>query len=494
MLRSLKRLANPLLVLIVADFGVIFASLIVAVWIRFQLLAGGTMQQFGPIAPRAASFAFWVMAGLVTMGLYRARQRPTLWEGVARVLVAVVLGGVADVLFFYLVPALDTGRGVMAISMAGAFVLLSCSRVALLRWFDANSGKRRVLVVGSGRIAARLAMLRRRADRRRFEVVGYVPGCDAERELAERLGLAPLMSEIDVGPNSFDEVVVALDDRRGNFPTVELLGHRFRGIPVVDIVDFLERETGRIDLDVMRPGWLVFAASRHTAVGFRVLKRVLDVAASSCLLVLVTPLFLATIVGVWLEDGIGAPLLYRQRRVGQGGRVFELLKFRSMRRDAEKETGPQWAAKRDDRVTRTGRIIRRFRIDELPQLVNIVRGDMSMVGPRPERPEFVDKIVRRAPLFDYRHCLRPGLAGWAQLNYPYGASVEDANEKLKYDLFYIKNATIVLDLFILLQTVEVVLWGRAISMAGQREASEGARSDLDTSQLSLFSARERDVA
>jgi sugar transferase (PEP-CTERM system associated) len=382
----------------------------------------------------------------------------------------------------------------MAISMLTAFLLVSCSRVALLRWLDANTAKFRVLMFGSGRIAARVAMLRRRADRRRFDVIGYVPGCDAERNLAERLGLQPLVTQTDLDPHSFDEIVIALDDRRGQFPTAELLGHRFRGIPVVDIVDFLEQETGRIDLDVMRPGWLVFAVSRHAAVGYRVAKRLLDVAASSLLLVLVLPLFLATIVGIWLEEGFRAPLLYRQRRVGRGGRVFELLKFRSMRRDAEKETGPQWAAKRDERVTRTGRILRRFRIDELPQLVNIVRGDMSMVGPRPERPEFVDKILRRSPLFDYRHCLRPGLTGWAQLNYPYGASMEDANEKLKYDLFYIKNANIVLDVFILLQTLEVVLWGRAISMAGQRDPAEHPRTEAHTSQMQLFPGSKRDVA
>jgi sugar transferase (PEP-CTERM system associated) len=378
--------------------------------------------------------------------------------------------------------------------MFTALLMLSGSRLLLLHGLDRNPAKRRILMVGAGRVAARVSMLRRRADRRRFDVVGYLPGNEAERHLAERLGLQPVVDETHLDTRLFDEIVIALDDRRGNFPTAQLLRNRYLGIPVVDIVDFLEQETGKIDLDILRPGWLIFASSGHTAILFRWAKRLLDVAASSAFLLVITPLFAAVSLGIWLEDGFDAPLMYRQRRVGTGGRVFELLKFRSMRRDAERDTGPRWASKRDERVTRTGRLIRRFRIDELPQFINVIRGEMSIVGPRPERPEFVDRISRHAPLYDYRHCIRPGLTGWAQLNYPYGASIEDANEKLKYDLFYIKNASIVFDLFILMQTLEVVLWGRAISMAGPREVLEGTRPETDASQLQLFPARRRDVA
>jgi lipopolysaccharide/colanic/teichoic acid biosynthesis glycosyltransferase len=190
--------------------------------------------------------------------------------------------------------------------------------------------------------------------------------------------------------------------------------------------------------------------------------------------------------------------MYKQRRVGRGGRVFELLKFRSMTVDAEKASGPLWASREgDERVTRTGRIIRRFRIDELPQLINVLRGEMSIVGPRPERPEFVDKLNREVPLFDYRHCMQPGLTGWAQLNFPYGASVEDASEKLKYDLFYIKNTSLVLDMFILMQTLEVVIWGRAISMAGPRVA-DARDTEAEEAQapapVAAFPAGKRDVA
>jgi sugar transferase (PEP-CTERM system associated) len=339
-------------------------------------------------------------------------------------------------------------------------------------------------------------MLRRRSDRRRFDVIGFVPGSQAERDFADQHGLGPLFSQdADFDNLPFDEVVVALDDRRGMFPTAQLLRHRYLGIPVRDIVDFLEHETGKIDLDVLHPGWLIFAASGHSSWGSRLIKRLFDIAAGAALLIVTAPFLAIVVMGIWTEDGFDAPMLYRQRRVGRGGRVFELFKFRSMHVDAEKASGPLWASRKDDdRVTRTGRLIRRFRIDELPQLVNVIRGEMSIVGPRPERPEFVEKLNRHVPLYDYRHCMQPGLTGWAQLNFPYGASIEDASEKLKYDLFYIKNTSIVFDLFILMQTLEVVIWGRAISMAGPRGRDDRPDGPVDTNQMKLFPARKRDVA
>jgi sugar transferase (PEP-CTERM system associated) len=340
-------------------------------------------------------------------------------------------------------------------------------------------------------------MLRRRSDRRRFDVIGFVPGGDGEREFAGLHGLGPLyLQDADLENLRFDEVVVALDDRRGTFPTASLLRQRYLGIPVRDIVDFLEHETGKIDLDVLHPGWLIFATSGHSRWGARVVKRLFDIAAGAALLFLTSPFLAAVTLSIWVEEGARAPLFYRQRRVGRGGQVFELLKFRSMNVDAERISGPLWASRQgDDRVTRTGRLIRRFRIDELPQLVNVIRGEMSIVGPRPERPEFVEKLNRHVPLYDYRHCMQPGLTGWAQLNFPYGASVEDASEKLKYDLFYIKNTSLVFDLFILMQTLEVVVWGRAISMAGPRvRLDQEEEGTVDASQMQLFPARKRDVA
>jgi len=491
-----SRLSNPLLVLVPAEFAVAFGSLYAGTWIRFGLNLQAGELLVGPVLPRATSFAVCMVLGLIAMGLYRARQRPTFREGIARVLVGVALGGLAFVLFFYLFPVYNTGRLTVAIAMIGTFLGVTAVRSVMLRLLDHNPVKRRVLVIGSGRVAAKLGMLRRRSDRRRFDLVGFLPGSDAERAFAQESGIGPLFeSENDLQHLQFDEIVVGLDDRRGTFPTAQLLRLRYDGVAVRDIVDFLEQETGKIDLDVLHPGWLIFASSGHTRWGFRAAKRILDLLAGTALLCLSAPIFLLVAVGVWIEEGWNAPLLYRQRRVGQGGRVFELLKFRSMGVDAEAATGPLWAARRsDDRVTRTGRVIRRFRVDELPQLVNVIRGEMSIVGPRPERPEFVEKLVAGLPLYDFRHSMQPGLTGWAQLNFPYGASVEDAGEKLKYDLFYIKNAGIVFDLFILIQTLEVVVWGRSMSMAGTRNQDATKEGEPEIAKIPAAVQRKRDVA
>lgn len=493
---TFRGLANPIAVLLPADFLVAFTSLWIGAWLRFDLNLNVAAHEIGPIAPRAASYAFWVMVALVATGMYRVRQRPTFWELVARVIVAVLLGGLCDVLFFYLVPSLNTGRGTLALGMSITAVLLCLSRQLLLVFFDHNPAKRRVLVIGSGNAASRLAMLRRRSDRRRFEIVGYLPGDRNERLLGAQAGLAPLLAtEADLSDLVFDEVVVALDERRGCLPLNHLLRHRSEGIPVRDIVEFLEQETGRLDLDLMGPAWLIFSPSGHASLSYRMIKRLFDVSASAVFLVLVGPLLLLVALAIWAEDGLGAPVFYRQRRVGRGGCVFEVLKFRSMRPDAEKDTGPRWSRDGDDRVTRVGRLIRRFRIDELPQFLNVLRGDMSVVGPRPERPEFVAELAAKVPLYDYRHCMRPGLTGWAQLNFCYGASFEDAREKLKFDLFYIKNAGLMLDLLILLQTLEVVIWGRSITMTGR---VDGARSGTDEPaprrRVKLMPVTKRDVA
>jgi sugar transferase (PEP-CTERM system associated) len=491
------RLAIPMLVFLLADLLISYHSLYTAAWIRFDFDLRSANQTLGPVTPLAASYALCIVIGLFTMGLYRSRQRPTLRENVARVAAAVVLGGLVYAMLVESFSSHEAHRVTLAIAMLLSFLLLSTARRALLLLLDHHPAKRRVLIVGSGRVAARVGMLRRRADRRCFEVVGFIPCTSAEREFALKHRLGPLFEPhhafVDL---QFDEVVVALDDRRGAFPTAELLRHRYLGVPIRDIVSFLERETGKIDLDVLRPAWLIFATSRHGQWGFRIAKRTMDLVVGTMMLMLTTPLILAVAVSIWIEEGPRSPLLYKQRRVSQDGRVFKLLKFRSMCIDAEKLSGPLWAPREgDDRVTRTGRLIRRFRIDELPQLVNVIRGEMSVVGPRPERPEFVGTIAARVPLYEYRHCMKPGLTGWAQLNFPYAASVEDAAEKLKYDLYYVKNASFLFDLFILMQTLEVVIWGRAVTMAGYRSAEHESAFRTEAGDVGPLPDRERrDVA
>jgi len=251
-----------------------------------------------------------------------------------------------------------------------------------------------------------------------------------------------------------------MDDRRGNLPIRELLEARLQGIDVIDLLEFLERETGKIRVDLVSPGWLIFSPGFRRSRFRQFAKRTLDFAVSWALLLFSWPILLLAIVAIKIEDGFSAPVFFRQCRVGRGNKEFNIFKFRSMRVDAEKDGKAVWATKNDNRVTRVGNFLRYCRIDELPQVFNVFVGQMSIVGPRPERPEFVNELQKHIPYYAERHVVKPGVTGWAQLKYSYGASEEDAVEKLQYDLYYIKNQSLILDIMIILQTVEVVLWGK----------------------------------
>ena len=256
--------------------------------------------------------------------------------------------------------------------------------------------------------------------------------------------------------SNIDQIVVALDDRRALMPVEELLECRMRGITVYDASTFIERETGKVDLDGMRASWLIFGEGFHIGRIGRVLKRTLDIVVSGSLLILFAPVLLLTALLIKIDSK--GPVFYRQIRVGLNGAPYSILKFRSMVQDAEKDGKAIWARSGDARVTRVGMIIRKARIDEIPQAINVLKGDMSFVGPRPERPVFVEQLAGGIPYYAERHRVKPGITGWAQINYPYGASVEDAREKLKYDLYYIKNQSLIFDLVIILQTVRIVLF------------------------------------
>jgi sugar transferase (PEP-CTERM system associated) len=347
------------------------------------------------------------------------------------------------------------------IAAIGATVSDSLLRVLLSRTVTENVFKRRVLVYGSGARAGAITSLRRRSDRRGFMVVGFVqPDGEASTVSSEQLlnakpGLIDLCNSRGV-----DEVVIAMDDRRHGFPIGDLLACRFNGMEVTDLLTFLERETGRVRIDVLNPSWMIFGNGFDRSLMHGLASRALDLFASSLILAASLPVVLLTAVAIKLEDGWRAPVFYRQARVGLAGRTFDILKFRSMRTDAECGGSALWAKKRDSRVTRVGALIRKLRIDELPQVFNVLRGNMSFIGPRPERPQFVTEFTKKIPYYVLRHCVKPGITGWAQLCYPYGSSEQDALEKLQYDLYYIKNKCLLLDLAILVQTVEVVLLGK----------------------------------
>jgi sugar transferase (PEP-CTERM system associated) len=320
--------------------------------------------------------------------------------------------------------------------------------------------RRRVIVLGTGVRAARIAELANLRRNRYFVPQAYVHA-HGDMRLVDGAPLDIEQTEDEHALAKFavamkaKEIVVATDDRRG-MPVTQLLHCKIAGINVVDYQTFWERENGRIDIEALQPSWLIFSDGFRQGAIVNAVKRGFDVATSLLLLAFTLPIIGLAALAVRLESP--GHILYRQERSGFGGKSFTLLKFRSMRSDAEGDGAPVWARDADPRVTRVGAIIRKYRIDELPQLWNVLRGNMSFVGPRPERPFFVKQLAEQIPFYSERHAVKPGITGWAQVNYPYGASLEDARQKLAYDLYYVKNRTLFLDIVILIHTIRVILF------------------------------------
>jgi sugar transferase (PEP-CTERM system associated) len=414
----------------------------------------------GSLLLTAAMFAAFSLVSLFAVGLYSTRQRSNAAGILVRVVAAITTAVALSALVFFFFPDVAIGRGMLALTAAIAAVSAVTIRILFDRIVDEDVFKRRVLVYGAGRRAGSLLELRRRSDTRGFRILAFVAAeGDQVTAAAERLTARPRDLFRWSVENEIDEIVVAMDDRRRSFPMHEFLECRLSGIDVIELPSFLERETGKVRLDVLNPSWIIFGEGFRASPWQRALERGFDVVASLGLLTLALPVMLLTMLAIRAEDGWKAPVLYRQRRVGRYSEPFDVLKFRSMAIDAEQGEA-LWAVKDDPRVTKVGNLIRRARIDELPQLLNVLRGDMSFVGPRPERPEFVERLEQKIPYYRERHTVKPGITGWAQLCYPYGSTEKDALEKLQYDLYYVKNRSLIFDLAILVQTVEVVLWGK----------------------------------
>ncbi len=452
----------PLVVLAAFEGLLLLAALFLAAMLRLGTTMPTTYQGSGPgLWLCAVLFSAFTLIALTALGLYSPRQRSDLPGLIVRLSVAIAAAFVLASALFYEVPSLRVGRGILALSAFFGFCSVLVTRGFLGQVVDEGAFRRRVLVFGAGQRALAIASLRRRSDRRGFTVAGYVQAQDEVIAAPERLVLKvnPDLLEL-CQEHGVDEIVVAMEDRRRGFPIAEFLECRFAGIDVTELLTFLERETGRVAIDVLNPSWLIFGEGFRRNPVRLLTARSLDLLASGLILLISVPVMLLTTLAIKLEDGLHAPVLYRQARTGLGGREFNVLKFRSMRIDAESPGQAQWAQTADPRVTRVGAMIRKLRVDELPQIFNVVRGDMSFVGPRPERPEFVASLSERIPYYGERHCVKPGITGWAQLCYPYGSSERDALEKLQYDLYYIKNNSLLFDLAILVQTVEVVLMGK----------------------------------
>jgi sugar transferase (PEP-CTERM system associated) len=410
------------------------------------------------ILKHAAFFSGITVFCVGSMGLYQLRHRAGFAGTLARLLVSVAIATAGFVLVLRAMPSPLVGVSAIVIAAPLALACLAFVRYVFLRLVDEDFFKRRVLVWGAGACAANIPMrLRRRVDQRGFRVLGFVhaPGDQAMVDPGQVMSADSDVMRY-ILRHRIEEVVVAMDDRRQGFPQALLRECRLRGIAVRDIVCFLERESGRVSVELAQPSWLIFSEGFRADLFRLAAKRVFDIAVSLAVLALAWPLALAAAIAIWIEDR--GPVFYRQVRTGQNGRPFKMIKFRSMSVNAEAKGAAIWAVKNDPRVTRVGAFIRKTRIDELPQVINVLLGHMSFVGPRPERPTFVESLAKAIPFYAERHFVKPGITGWAQVKFPYGASEDDAREKLGYDLYYVKNHSLVFDLMVILRTVEIVLF------------------------------------
>ncbi len=444
--------------LLLVEFGVFFAAMYFGSHIRF-LMAESWYTEYD-ITLASIIFSSVMSLSCLGLGLYRRTLSGEEYNLVARTCVSFGIAIFAVVTIYYLLPEFHIARSVLVYAVILAFLGIIITRFLFYKIVKLERLQRRVLVIGSGKKAHKLNSINDSFIHRGFTIVG----CLALPDEISFVGQSQIINYdkkiIAIAEEyKVDEIVIARDDNRLGLPLDELLDCRMSGLTIMNIMGFYEREQGIISLENIYPSWLVYC-SGFAQGDLRLLeKRIFDVFASLLLLNIAWPFMLLTALAILLENGFKGPILYRQLRVGEKNKNFELLKFRSMKVDAEKN-GAQWAQKNDNRITLVGRFIRKSRIDELPQIFNVLRGDMSFVGPRPERPEFVQGFNERIPFYRERHRVKPGITGWAQLCYPYGADEYDTIQKLQYDLYYVKNYSLFLDFSIMLNTVEVILWGK----------------------------------
>ena len=414
----------------------------------------------------ASLFALILSCGTLAMGGYLSMVYESTSALFFRTLVAYCfVGGIGLKILYLIVPSANPGSTNLFWAVTFASLVVIVLRLIFLRIVDSEQLVRRVVIFGAGSFAANLLD----EYERNMRALGVrIIGCISDNATGAVKADQVLPTPEDLyqfcRKNRVSEIVVAQQERRrsegGWLPVPELMECKLRGIAITNGVDFYERELKKAKLDMVHPSWIVFSegfkASKTRAFG----KRSLDLLISLTLLAVMLPFIILTALAVFLETG--RPILYSQTRVGMLGKEFRIYKFRSMRQDAEKDGQARWASANDNRVTRVGAFIRNTRLDELPQIYNVIKGEMSIVGPRPERPEFVTELKEKIPFYDTRHYVKPGLMGWAQLKYPYGASVEDARGKLEYDLYYSKNHSLLMDFLIMIQTVEVILLGKGV--------------------------------
>jgi sugar transferase (PEP-CTERM system associated) len=420
-----------------------------------------TAGQFDHFLASAVAFAVAVSFSMSAMGMYQLDFDEGLRHPFfMKLMPAFLMGFLILTLVFYIAPDLYFGRGILFLGFGLAAAGIFIARIIFFKTSELRLMQSRILFLGNGPLAKECSELARNKNSyHRYKVVGFIPvGSDdvcvpAADLLKVREGDSLVKLANQYGAQ---EIVVSVQNRRGSFPIKELLDCKLQGLKVTDAATFFERETCQIRVDSLQPSWLVFGGGFDQSFIRIFMKRGFDLVCSTLIMAVTFPIMLGAALAVWLEDR--NPVFYSQERVGKDGKIFRVHKFRSMGADAEKGGKPQWAAQNDPRVTRVGNFMRKTRIDELPQILNVFKGDMSFVGPRPERAYFVEQLIEVVPYYNVRHSIKPGITGWAQVRYGYGSSAEDALQKLQYDLYYVKNNSLFLDVLILINTLKVVLF------------------------------------
>ncbi len=448
---------KALVLLMVFEFILLFVCVYIAAGIRTpEASSQELLQNFNWKVLAYASIYSFVM---IAMGLYQRSTRQTYMEVVSRLFWASFIAFWVLTIFFYLVPHLFIGRGVLFISFLLSFFILVINRYFFELLADHDIFKTRLLVVGTGSRASAILKLRRKSDWRGIKLVGFLhlKGDHDEIDDASKIIRSEETLLKVVEDYGIDELVIGVDDNRKNYPVEDVIQAKLNGVRITDVAEFFERRTGRMVIDALTPSQVVFFEGFNTDYLREMLKRLYDVVVSAIFMLLSLPVMGVLYILIKRESQWRDPVLYSQTRIGQHGKPYTIYKLRSMVVDAE-AGGAQYASKNDTRVTKVGAVMRKTRLDELPQLWNVLKGDMSFVGPRPERPEFVSNLNESIPYYNMRHRVKPGITGWAQICYPYGDNEEDAKQKLQYDLYYIKNFSLFLDFTILMQTAQVIIW------------------------------------
>ncbi len=457
MVRIFRHYVSPVkLTLALTDFATLFASVYFAEWLRYYWAGLSPEYDLQSLIAKLLLPMIGIPI-LLGVGGYESDALRDTRVFAVRLFVAALGTSVLLSALLYFLPMLPLWRSILVLTIFAGGVSLYATHWMFLHFADYNFLSRRVIILGAGEAAQELVSFAKRAPEAGLNIVqavsltGKVSCVEGAKNLSEIGGFDKFAQE-----NEAELVLIAEGDQE-NLPLEDLIACKLAGIEIKDRLSFYEQVRGYVDLTSVRAEWIIFSDGFKGGSGFeRVAKRLSDIAISAIVLFAALPVMVMAGLAVFLTSK--GPIFYRQERVGRNGNSFNLLKFRSMKVDAEKEGRPEWAKENDPRVTLVGSFLRRTRIDELPQVINVLRGDMSFVGPRPERPFFVQQLEKDIPFYRERHCLKPGITGWAQIQYPYGASIEDSKRKLEYDLYYIKNYSIFLDLLIVLQTVRVLIF------------------------------------